>query len=146
MASSGQAAPHHAPLLTTSSALVIALAATWLRALHSRGSLADALDELALLSDKDCRGCCRNCCSGACRGALDNVRGLAIAAIVFGILELMTYVVWFSLLGVLIGDNYENRTVSYSCSYSGSGTAYSSSQSVRVGSAVLEGALLAETA
>ena len=123
-------------LLTASSVLVIAMAATWLRALHSRGSLADALEELAQLSDKDCSGCCHNCCSGTCRGVLDNVRGLAIAAIVFGILELLTYVVVFSSLGINLFYSYENRA--FSCSYSGKGSyGY---QDVRVGPAVPEGA------
>ena len=65
----------------------------------SRGSLQTHLNELALLIDKDCRGCCRNCCSGMFRGTFDNIRGLAVAAITFGFLELLIYVVTFSLLG-----------------------------------------------
>jgi len=70
-----------------SSIMVVAMGYQWLCAAASRGSLQTHLNELALLSDKDCRGCCRNCCSGMCRGTFDNIRGLAVAAITFGFLE-----------------------------------------------------------
>ena len=102
-----------------SSLLVVALGVVWLRALRSRGSLADALDELAKLSDKDCRGCCRNCCSGACRGALDNVRGLAIAVICFGVFELIIYLTALPLIVSILAENgvEEDMDREYSCSY-----------------------------
>jgi hypothetical protein len=89
-----------------SSSLVIAMAHQLLRATSARGSLQEHLSELALLRDKDCRGCCRNCCSGMCRGLLDNARGLAIAAITFGVLELLIYVIYFGVLGWLFTDFY----------------------------------------
>lgn len=89
-----------------SSSLVIAMAHQLLRATSARGALQEHLSELALLRDKDCRGCCRNCCSGMCRGTLDNARGLAIAAITFGVLELVSYVSAFGVLGWLFTDFY----------------------------------------
>ena len=82
-----------------SSSLVIAMAHQLLRATSARGSIQEHLSELALLREKDCRGCCRNCCSGMCRGTLDNARGLAIAAITFGVLELLGYVSSFGFVG-----------------------------------------------
>lgn len=101
-----------------SSVLVISLGASWLGALHARGSLADELAELAMLSDKDCRGCCRHCCSGTCRGKLDNVRGLAVAAIVFGVFELIVYSGWLSTVALLVSENYYYTSTSYTCPYS----------------------------
>jgi len=92
-----------------SSSLVIAMAHQLLRATAARGALQEHLSELALLRDKDCRGCCRNCCSGMCRGTLDNARGLAIAAITFGVLELMGFVSALSLLGWSFTYSYSNR-------------------------------------
>jgi hypothetical protein len=103
-----------------SSILVISLGASWLRALHARDSLPDELAKLAKQSDKDCRGCCHHCCSGTCRGTLDNVRGLAVAAIVFGVLELIAYAGWFPALALLISENYYYISTLYSCSYSSS--------------------------
>ena len=89
-----------------SSIMVIALGYQWLCATASRGSLQTHLNELALLSSKDCRGCCRSCCSGMCRGTFDNIRGLAIAAITLGVLELVIYVFTFSIMGVLYTGYY----------------------------------------
>jgi hypothetical protein len=83
-----------------SSSLVIAMGIQWLTAVASPGSLVTHLEALSLLREKDCRGCCRNCCSGMCRGTFDNIRGLAIAAITFGVFELLTYVISFSFLGL----------------------------------------------
>jgi len=87
-----------------SSILVISMANTWLHALGSRNSLKEHLRELAQLRNRDCRGCCRHCCSGSCRGTLDNLRGLAIAAICLGLLELLGYVVGFSALGMALTE------------------------------------------
>jgi len=84
-----------------SSALIIALGQQWLQATSLGSSLKEHLDELQLLSDKDCRGCCRFCCSGQCRGVLDNIRGLAISAITFGVIELVFYMPYLSIMGVI---------------------------------------------
>ena len=82
-----------------SSVLVIAMGAQWLAATAARGVLSSHVEELAQLREKDCVGCCRHCCSGMCRGVFDNIRGLAIAAIVFGVFELIGYVAPFGVLG-----------------------------------------------
>jgi hypothetical protein len=84
-----------------SSCLVITLGQQWLEATSTRlrTSLSDHLDELQLLSGKDCRGCCRHCCSGQCRGVFDNIRGLAIAAITFGVLEMIALMPTLAILG-----------------------------------------------
>ena len=116
-----------------SSILVIACGYQWLCAAASRGSLQSHLDELALLRDRDCRGCCRNCCSGMCRGVFDNIRGLAIAAITIAVFELISYVTAFSLLGYIFtgygygygyyGDFYTVRnTRQFGCYTSSSST------------------------
>lgn len=85
-----------------SSILVIGMASQWLRAVASRGSLAQHLQDLSQLESVDCRGCCSSCCTCKCRGVLDNVRGLAIAAIVLASLELVTIffilIVWRGLV------------------------------------------------
>ena len=82
-----------------SSFWVIALGRLWLSATASHGSLKRHFDELALLHDEDGRGCCRNCCTLRCAGTFDNIRGLAITAIVWGLFELVAYVVAFSIVG-----------------------------------------------
>jgi len=89
-------------LNVVSSALVIALGQQWLQATSMNSSLKSHLEDLQLLSDKDCRGCCRNCCTGQCRGVLDNIRGLAISAITFGVIELIVYMPYLSVMGVIL--------------------------------------------
>lgn len=108
------------------------MGAQWLAATASRGSLREHLDELALLREKDCVGCCRNCCSGMCGGVFDNIRGLAIASIIFGVFELIGYVGPFGGLGYVLtnygspmlspgSSEYDVVTRSYEC-YTGSNT------------------------
>jgi hypothetical protein len=115
-----------------SSLLVIAMGGQWLVATASRGSLQEHLEELALLREKDCVGCCRNCCSGMCSGVFDNIRGLAVAAIVFGVFELIGYVGPFGGLGYALtsygyptlspgSSTYNVNTRTYEC-YTGSNT------------------------
>ena len=52
-----------------------------------------------------------------CRGTLDNARGLAIAAITFGVLELVSYVSAFGLLGWSFTYFYSNSYSYYSYYY-----------------------------
>jgi hypothetical protein len=109
-----------------SSIMVIAMGYQWLCAAASRGSIQKHLNELALLNDKDCRGCCRNCCSGMCRGIFDNIRGLAVAAITFGVVELLIYSVSFSLLGLFYTYGYygDQQTSQFQCYAGGSSYCY----------------------
>jgi hypothetical protein len=102
-----------------SSCLVIALGSKWLAATSPGTPLKAHLDELDLLREKDCRGCCRNCCSGQCRGVLDDVRGLAIAAITFAVLELLVYMPYLSVMGTILtyrSTPYYNYNSQATCS------------------------------
>ena len=94
--------------------LVVAQGGLWLSATATPRTLAAATHRLRGLHD-DCGcgsgsegRCCgtpaTQCCTGKCLGELDNIRGLAIAAMVFALLDIVTVTVLAYIASMLV-DN-----------------------------------------